>query len=364
MKTVLVSFIYASPRRVERRHLWQNLQSLIPNPNVPWVAIGDFNSVANGSAKLGGAEVCLGSAQEMLQCLQACELNDIGFQVPCFTWKRGRLQERLDMACTNEKWNIKWPNTFLAHFPFFNSDHRLIIMMDNHPGRQASSQKPFRFMEAWLTSNNFSHLANEAWTNNRCWAQDSSPPKSRIDARLKGIDHNLSFQYNSNLVNLRKSFWKDLETILLREELTWFQRSRSRWIKYGDRNTRYFHANTVAKRRRNIIDALKNDDGEWVSNVDQLTTLASTFFMNLYTEDNTSRAKLPLRGMFPSVHGMNHSGMNRVPFTEEIRRLVFKMGKFKAPGPDGLLAVFFQSQWDNIGASIGLLIKELFLNPQ
>ena len=43
--------------------------------------------------------------------------------------------------------------------------------------------------------------------------------------------------------------WLKLEIneILTREEIMWNQRSRAMWMKWGDRNTKFFHA-TVSQR--------------------------------------------------------------------------------------------------------------------
>jgi len=43
----------------------------------------------------------------------------------------------------------------------------------------------------------------------------------------------------------------------------WVYNSRCNWYKHGDRNTRYFHSLASARRKRNRIEAIKLDNGEW-----------------------------------------------------------------------------------------------------
>ena len=52
--TWLISAIYASPRIVERRILWENLKTVAHLHNLPWLILGDFNEVCVGRINLGG----------------------------------------------------------------------------------------------------------------------------------------------------------------------------------------------------------------------------------------------------------------------------------------------------------------------
>ena len=52
---------------------------------------------------------------------------------------------------------------------------------------------------------------------------------------------------------------------LRRNEAFWIQKSRELWLKDGDKNSRFFHLSTVIRRKRNSIDAIKNDFGEWLT---------------------------------------------------------------------------------------------------
>ncbi|KAJ1397797.1 hypothetical protein SESBI_31589 [Sesbania bispinosa] len=46
---------------------------------------------------------------------------------------------------------------------------------------------------------------------------------------------------------------KQLQALWQQEENYWGQRSRLKWIKWGDHNTKFFHATTVQRRGRNMI---------------------------------------------------------------------------------------------------------------
>lgn len=48
-------------------------------------------------------------------------------------------------------------------------------------------------------------------------------------------------------------------------EILWKQKSRELWLKEGNRNTKFFHLYTIIHRRQNKIDAIKQDDGTWVT---------------------------------------------------------------------------------------------------
>ena len=43
----------------------------------------------------------------------------------------------------------------------------------------------------------------------------------------------------------------------------------------------------------------------------------------------------------------------------EIKNVIFSMKPMKAPGSDGLQALFFQNYWDIVGDSVHNLIKEM-----
>ena len=57
----------------------------------------------------------------------------------------------------------------------------------------------------------------------------------------------------------------------------WFQKSNEKWVKIGDRNTSFFHAQTIVHRKRNKVAGLFLADGSWCVDQEQLKNEALSF---------------------------------------------------------------------------------------
>lgn len=106
----LLSAIYASPRLVERRLLWDNLETMAGLHSLPWVIAGDFNEVLMNGDKFGGNAVSISRALRFQDCLNVCNMIEIGFAGPQFTWSNHRpltqlVQKRIDRVFVNPGWN-------------------------------------------------------------------------------------------------------------------------------------------------------------------------------------------------------------------------------------------------------------------
>ena len=58
-------------------------------------------------------------------------------------------------------------------------------------------------------------------------------------------------------------------------------------VQFGAKNSKYFHRRANARKKINRIEALKNADGDWVFDVDELKNMA----VNFYTKENTNKEK-------------------------------------------------------------------------
>jgi hypothetical protein len=149
-----------------------------------------------------------------------------------------------------------------------------------------------------------------------------------------------------------------VDMLLEQQEIHWMQRSRANWLRQGDRNTTFVHNFASARRKKNFISKLKNNNGDWVEGTDMLKPVILDYFSNLFMSevdslDPAMMDKVQLR----VSHEMNEKLL--APFTpEDVKKSAFSIGDFKAPGPDGLHAVFYKKFWNICGDEI---TKEVLL---
>lgn len=71
---------------------------------------------------------------------------------------------------------------------------------------------------------------------------------------------------------------EEYEGILSQEELLWCQQAKCDWIRFGDKNTKYYQALTKSRIQRNKVGALKLDGNLWCSDHVVLKSKAREFF--------------------------------------------------------------------------------------
>jgi hypothetical protein len=74
-----------------RRHkAWELLKFLTRTDPIPWLYIGDFNKIVNGTEKWGGSVRQRWQMQAFRQTLEECNLTDLGFRGSKYTWSNCR----------------------------------------------------------------------------------------------------------------------------------------------------------------------------------------------------------------------------------------------------------------------------------
>ncbi len=153
----------------------------------------------------------------------------------------------------------------------------------------------------------------------------------------------------------------DLNRLLAKEETYWRQRSRVSWLREGDRNSKFYHACDSQRKKTNTIVGLQDPNGVWQESQAGIAQTAIEYFNHLFTSSNNDALSEVVQNITPVVSpDMNHLLMQ--PFTaKELKQALFQMSPSKAPGPDGMTALFFQKFWHIVGNDVTIAVLD-FLN--
>ena len=129
---------------------------------------------------------------------------------------------------------------------------------------------------------------------------------------------------------------------LLRNEILWKQKSREVWLKEGDKNSKFLHLSTIIKRRRNSIDAVKNDFGEWITVRREIQKHFVEKFKTLFSEEEVEFPENLENLITPCIIEEENMELCRIPTQSKIKQELFQMQSLKATGPDGFPVLFYK----------------------
>lgn len=140
-------------------------------------------------------------------------------------------------------------------------------------------------------------------------------------------------------VDRRSALKVQFATKVREEEIKWKQRSRVRWLKVGDKNSKFFHGMLSARQRINKIDFLLERENK-IEDRESITTHVIDFFRSLYTKEDWDRPVLDYL-QFETISEDNVSWLQREFDEQDIKEAVFSSSGEKSVGPDGFPMAFF-----------------------
>ena len=249
----------------------------------------------------------------------------------------------------------------MYHLGALNSDH-CPLLIDTNP-EDAFSPRPFCFEAVWAKDPRCYDVIDLAWKKNvsgsACFKlfQKQRATAAALKKWNKEIFGNCQAKIleltttlekvqsgspsNTN-TNMENSIQTKLNGWLASLETVWRQKSRETWLKEGDRNSRFFHLSTVIRRKRNSIDAIKSDSGDWIISKSEIKKFVVSKFIDLFTEDPISYPSGLDNLILPTISSMQNEAFCHSPTPLEIKNVIFGMYNLKAPGPDGLPALFYK----------------------
>ncbi|XP_075640701.1 uncharacterized protein LOC142612501 [Castanea sativa] len=130
----------------------------------------------------------------------------------------------------NDEWISSFPATKVVHLECGTLDQKPIVI--HLEGILVRHQKPWHFEQVWL--------GEEGCHETVSW---------------------LTIAVNGGGLDIVYRLKDEIRTLLAQEVKLWQQQSRIAWLKYGDKNSCYFHIRALQRFRHNQIKALKNIDG-------------------------------------------------------------------------------------------------------
>lgn len=177
-----------------------------------------------------------------------------------------------------------------------------------------------------------------------------------LGKRIKALKHELEEvrrgDINQDRVSREHFLREKLDRLEQQQDIHWRQRAHVKWLQAGDKNTAFFHAFASERKRRNTIRRLKKDDGNWVEGEESLKEHIVDYFYNIFSSEARNDNEEIIHTVQPKVT----EGMNNLLCAdyseEEVKKALYSMGDLKAPGLDGIPAVFFKRFWQTIGDQV------------
>jgi hypothetical protein len=107
---------------------------------------------------------------------------------------------------------------------------------------------------------------------------------------------------------------------------------------------------------------LLKEDGSWAESEGEKKELISNYFLQLFSTSvlaDAGQTQQLLSAVQPYVTAQMNDQLTKEFTDEEIKQVLFDIGDLKAPGPDGMTAIFYNNFWDVVGSQLTKEVMEV-----
>jgi len=177
----------------------------------------------------------------------------------------------------------------------------------------------------------------KAWSS----ATFSQIPK-KIQEKRKRLSNLVESDRDGLLGDEINQMRKEINDLIDSEEIYWCQRSKAHWLWEGDRNTKFFHARASKRRKQNTIFGIWDKFDNWCGDQDSIARAAISYFEEIYSSSLPNQIKKVTDLIPVKVTEEMNMELTRGFTKEEVVAALKQLHPTKSPGPDGMLAFFFQ----------------------
>lgn len=186
--------------------------------------------------------------------------------------------------------------------------------------------------------------------------RDRDKTEITLFARLEDVSRKIINNNNQTLLNEKLQIENDLQKIRIEKTKGSIIRSKAKWIKEGEKGTKYFcnleNRNYVEKSMESLI----LEDGTEVTNIKDIMNAQNEFYHNLYTTKqpkiDPESEKLFFDDENPFIQKLSaeeaESCEGELTLNECLTALK-NMSNEKSPGSDGYTVEFFKFFWKDLG---------------
>lgn len=330
----------------------------------PWMILGDFNMILRASEK-NNTNLNRSTMGKFRTFVDNNELKEVYMNGRRFTWSNERdtpTMTKIDRVLVSVDWELENPDCLLQALSSGVSNHAPLHL---HTAAMFYPKKRFRFELCWTKLEGFDDAVREAWVCD----YGIVDPFKHLDALLRNtavalqawsqrktgnikilmavatmvifcLDH---AQENRILTDQELWLKRTLKLALLgMASLEWTierQRSRMRWIRKGDANTKLFQAFANGRRAKNFIPRVRIGN-EVVTEQRQKEEAFTSAFETLLGADQARDVTLDLD--YLDVQPIDLQELEAIFTEQEVLDAIKELHPDRAPGPDGFVGAFYQ----------------------
>jgi len=167
------SFVYGEPKVGLRHDLWDFLRLVRTEWSGPWICAGDFNEILSRDEHLSRRERGEQQIRLFRECLEFCDLVDLGFSGPKFTWNNRQegndnVKVCLDRAVANGKFNQLFDECHVENVITSSSDHYAILISINKKTWHSENNYfkiGFKYEAMWARAPDYNEVVEKNWSD-------------------------------------------------------------------------------------------------------------------------------------------------------------------------------------------------------